>query len=227
MKLKCSLISILREYYWEYETKCLLIWVFGDHLLGVALRVYIIVASQIHFSTFSSIAFFSSQRTCHNLKCKATALNSWDLTLVLCISLKVVHQNIYLWQFHGQKILSRIFALYNNLEISCCMHIVLSQEQSLTKWHDHYDKINSALHFDRRRGKNVLHLWEIINTLVGIFHVYYTCGKLSLTFVENFFISRVGNSITPVGIITVVGNFITVVGVITSGKFYNFVGPTG
>ena len=133
MKLKCLLISILREYYWEYETKCLLIWVFGDHfLLGVALRVYIIVPSQTHFSTFTSIAFFSSQRTCHNLKCKATALNSWDLTLVVCISLNMVHQNIYLWQFQGQKIISRIFALYNNLEISCCMHIVLPQEKSWT-----------------------------------------------------------------------------------------------
>ena len=53
-----------------------------------------------------------------------------------------------------------------------------------------------------------------------IFHVYYTSGKLGLTFVGNFFITLVGNFITLVGIITVVGNFITLVGVITSRKFY-------
>ena len=68
--------------------------------------------------------------------------------------------------------------------------------------------------------KKLLHLWEIFITLVEIFHVYYTCGKLGVTFVENFFITLVGNFVTLVGIITVVGNFITLVGVITSRKFY-------
>ena len=73
----------------------------------------------------------------------------------------------------------------------------------------------------RRRGKKLLHLWEeIIITLVGIFHVYYTCGKLGVTFVGNLFITLVGNFITLGGFITVVGNFITLVGVITSRKFY-------
>ena len=56
--------------------------------------------------------------------------------------------------------------------------------------------------------------------IVEIFHVYYTCGKLGITFVGNFFITLVGSFITFVGIITVVGNFITLVGVITSRKFY-------
>ena len=75
--------------------------IFGGHLLGVALRIYIIAMSQIHYSTFGSTAFFSFQRPCHNSKCKTISLNPWALTSVLCISLKVVHQNIYLWQFHG------------------------------------------------------------------------------------------------------------------------------
>ena len=76
------------------------------------------------------------------------------------------------------------------------------------------------LQFDRRRGKKLLHLSKTIITLVGIFHVYYTCGKLGVTFVGFFFITLVGNFITLVGIITVVGNFITLVGVISSRKFY-------
>ena len=74
------------------------------------------------------------------------------------------------------------------------------------------------------KEKKLLHLWEIIITLVGIFHVYYTCGKLGVTFVGNFFIRFVVNLIMPVGIITVVGNFITLVGIITSRKFYNTCG---
>ena len=55
--------------------------------------------------------------------------------------------------------------------------------------------------------KKLLHLWEIFITLMEIFHVYYICGKLGVTFVRNFFI-------------TLVGNFITLVGAITSRKFY-------
>ena len=76
------------------------------------------------------------------------------------------------------------------------------------------------LQFDRRRGKKLLHLSKTIITLVGIINVYYTCGKLGITFVGKFFITFVGNFITLVGTITVVGNFITLVGVITSRKFY-------
>ena len=69
--------------------------------------------------------------------------------------------------------------------------------------------------------KKLLHLWEIFITFVEIFHVYYTCGKLGIAFVGNFFDTLVGNFITLVGIISVVGNFITLVGVSTSRKFYD------
>ena len=55
--------------------------------------------------------------------------------------------------------------------------------------------------------KKLLHSWEKFITLVEIFHVYYTCGELGVTFVGSFFI-------------TLVGNFIILVGVITPRKFY-------
>ena len=55
---------------------------------------------------------------------------------------------------------------------------------------------------------------------MGIFHLYYTCGKLSVTFEGNFFITLVGNFITIGGIIIVVEYFTSFLGVITSRKFY-------
>ena len=154
---------------------------------------------RVRYTTFGSIAFSVLKRPCHNLKCKTISLSPGDL--VVWVSLKVVHQNIYLWQFDGQKIISSFFALYmvyHNLEIFFCMLIVLPQEQALTMWHDHNDQINSPLQFDITRRKKLLYLWEIIFTLVEIFHVYYTWGKSGVTFVENFFITPVGNFITLV-----------------------------
>ena len=56
--------------------------------------------------------------------------------------------------------------------------------------------------------RHLLHLWEIIITLARIFHVYYTCENLGVTFVGHFFI-------------TLVCNFITLVWVIKSGNSYN------